>query len=283
MHKEYVEFKKERDLGSIISDAFKFIRLEGKQFFLTILKVAAIPIVIAVASMIYYMMSMASLISQEKSAVVGMMGSVFIMMIAYLVAIVFINLAGMYYIKSYINNKGIVRQEDVITNTKAKFWSFTGFGILAGLILFASAMLCVLPIFYTWPALSLGASILVFENETASGAVGKCFNFISGYFWETFGVIFVVSILVSVLGYVFQIPATIYQLISMGIGSGSDDPAQVLGFFGDPIYLVLNVISIAGQLLFYSITLITNVLLYFDINERKNLTGTIERIDSIGQ
>ncbi|MGG6232102.1 hypothetical protein [Tenacibaculum sp. SDUM215027] len=283
MHKEYIEFKRERDLGSIISDAFKFIRLEGKPFFLTILKVSVIPIVIAVASMIYYMMSMSSIISEDASAVAGMMGAVFIMIIAYLVAIVFINLAGMYYIKSYIDNKGVVRQDDVVANTKAKFWSFTGFGILAGLILTASIMLCFLPVFYTWPVLSLGASILVFENETASGAVSKCFYFVSGYFWETFGVVFVVSILVSILGYVFQIPAMIYQIISMGIGSGSDDPAQIFGFFSDPIYLILNVISIAGQLLFYSITLITNVLLYFDINERKNLTGTIERIDSIGQ
>ncbi|RKF03426.1 hypothetical protein C8N26_1811 [Tenacibaculum lutimaris] len=283
MNKEYIEFKRERDLGSIISDAFKFIRLEGKQFFLSILKVAAIPIVVAVASMIYYMISMSSIITEDASAVIGMIGSVFIMMIAYLVAIVFINLAGMYYIKSYIDNKGVVIQEEVVANTKAKFWSFTGFGILAGLILFASAMLCVLPVFYTWPALSLGASILVFQNETASGAVGKCFNFISGYFWEVFGVVFVVSILVSVLGYVFQIPAMIYQFAKMGLSMGSDDPAEVFGFFSDPIYLILNVVSIAGQLMFYSITLITNVFLYFDVNEKKNLTGTIERIDSLGQ
>ncbi|WP_428742735.1 hypothetical protein [Tenacibaculum sp.] len=282
MNKEYIEFKRERDLGSIISDAFKFIRLEGKQFFLTILKVAAIPIVIAVASMIYYMMSMSSLISEDVSGVMGMFGAICVMMIAYLVAIVFINLAGMYYIKSYIDNKGLVRQEDVVTNTKAKFWSFTGFGILAGLILFASAMLCVLPLFYTWPVLSLGASILVFENETASGAVGKCFNFISGYFWETFGVIFVVAILVGVLGYVFQIPAFIYQVIKMSIFIG-DDPMIAINVYKDPIYLFLNIVSIAGQLMFYSITLITNVFLYFDINEKKNLTGTIERIDSIGQ
>ena len=283
MHKEYIEFKRERDLGSIISDAFKFIRLEGKQFFLTILKVAAIPIIIAVASMIYYMMSISSVMNEDVSGAIGMAGAAFIMMIAYLVAIVFINLAGMYYIKSYIDNKGTVNQEEVIANSKSKFWSFTGFGILAGLILFASAMLCVLPMFYTWPVLSLGASILVFENETASGAVGRSFNFISGYFWETFGVIFVVAILVGILGYVFQIPAFIYQVISMAISSGSDDPTQVFGFFSDPIYLFLNFISIAGQLMFYSITLITNVFLYFNINEKKNLTGTIEKIDSLGQ
>ncbi len=36
---DYVEFKKERDLGATITDAFRFIRLEWKPFFTTILKV----------------------------------------------------------------------------------------------------------------------------------------------------------------------------------------------------------------------------------------------------
>lgn len=283
MNKEYIEFKRERDLGSIITDAFKFIRLEGKQFFLTILKVAAIPILIAVVAMIYYMVSMQSLVSQDTNGVIGMFSSALIMMIAYLIAFVFINLAGMYYIKSYIDNSGVVNQEEIKRNTKERFWSFTGFGVLAALILFVSVMLCVFPMFYTWTVLSLGASILVFENESATSTIGKCFSFISGHFWETFGVVIVVGLLVGILGYIFQIPAFIYQIIQMGIGFKNEDPTVVTNLFSDPIYLFLNLISIVGQLMFYAITLITNVFIYFDINEQKNLTGTIEKIDSLGQ
>lgn len=283
MNKECIEFKRERDLGSIITDAFKFIRLEGKQFFLTILKVAAIPILIAVVAMIYYMVSMQSLVSQDTNGVIGMFSSALIMMIAYLIAFVFINLAGMYYIKSYIDNSGVVNQEEIKRNTKERFWSFTGFGVLAALILFVSVMLCVFPMFYTWTVLSLGASILVFENESATSTIGKCFSFISGHFWETFGVVIVVGLLVGILGYIFQIPAFIYQIIQMGIGFKNEDPTVVTNLFSDPIYLFLNLISIVGQLMFYAITLITNVFIYFDINEQKNLTGTIEKIDSLGQ
>jgi len=69
----------------------------------------------------------------------------------------------------------------------------------------------------------------------------------------------------------------------MGISMGNEDPTSMFNTYRDPIYLLLNVLATVGKFLFYSITLITNVLLYFDINERKNLTGTIERIDSIGQ
>jgi hypothetical protein len=283
MNKEYIEFKRERDLGAIITDAFKFIRLEGKEFFSTILKVAGIPILIAVAAMFYYMTSISSLVSEEANAMLGMFSAMLIMMVAYLVTFVVINLAGMHYIKSYIENNGKVNQEEVTRKTKERFWSFMGFGTLAGIIIFISAFLCFFPAFYTWTVLTLGASILVFENESATDTIGKCFSFISGHFWETFGVIIVVGLLVGILGYVFQIPATIYQFIQMGIGMNSEDPTAVFGLFSDPIYLLLNLVSILGQLMFYAITLVTNVFIYFDINEQKNLTGTIEKIDGLGQ
>ena len=229
------------------------------------------------------MFSLSNVANNDVLGMLGFSGSGFMMGIAYLITLVYINLSGMYYIKSYIENKGNVNEQDIMVNTRGKFWSFTGFAILAFIIFIASAFLCFFPAFYTWTVLSLGASILVFENESATSTIGKCFNFVSGYFWETFGVIFVVSLLVSVLGYVFQVPATIYQLVKMGIGFGVQDPTEVLDLYKDPIYLILYIISMVGQLMFYSITLITNVFLYFDINEQRNLTGTMEKIDGLGQ
>lgn len=284
MNKEYIEFKKERDLGSIITDAFKFIRLEGKSFFLTILKMAAIPIIITIITMIYWLVSFGGMLPGESDfPVIGLGLSGFLMVIAYIVAIIVINLSGMYYIKSYIDNNGNVKYDEININTKNKFWSFTGFGFLAMLIIFASMLLCVFPMFYTMTVLSLGASILVFENESATSTIGKCFSFITGHFWETFGVVIVVGLLVGILGSVFQIPAFIYQIIKMSTVMGNDDPSQIMGMYKDPIYLFLNLVSIVGKFVFYSITLITNVFIYFDINEQKNLTGTIEKIDSLGQ
>ncbi len=282
MNKEFIEFKKKRDLSSIITDAFKFVRQEGKQFFLTILKTAIIPIIISAIAMIYYMVSVSSFDFNDSANTMSTILSVLVMMIAYLAAYIFINLAAMYYIKSYIDNKGIVNKDDISKNTKEKFWSFTGFGILSGLILSASFMLCFLPAFYTWTVLSLGASILVFENESAGATVGKCFSFVKGHFWETFGVIIVVGILVGVLGYIFQIPALIYQIIKTTIGITDNDPAKIASLFNDPIYIILTTIAVIGRFAFYSITIVANVFIYFDINEQKNSTGTIEKIENLG-
>ncbi len=285
MTKEYVEFKKERDLGSIITDAFKFIRLEWKSFFGIILKMAIIPMVIAVIAMVYYMGNYSLFIKEQfdtKQLPVFFI-SLSVMMIAYLAVYIIINLAGMFYIKSYIDNKGNINKEEIIDNTKKRFSSFIGFGVLSYFIIIFSVMMCVLPIFYTMTALSLGASILVFENEPAGTSISKSFSFIKGHFFETLGVILIVGLLISVLGGVFQVPALIYQIISMGINIGEKDPTKMLSFMQDPLYILFNAISIIGQFLLYSVTLVTNVFLYFDINEQKNATGTFEKIESIGR
>ena len=55
------------------------------------------------------------------------------------------------------------------------------------------------------------------------------------------------------------------------------------GIFSDPIYLILTVFSYIGQFLLSTISIITSVFIYFDLNEQKNLTGITERIDSLGK
>ncbi|MDA9316689.1 hypothetical protein N9Q58_02100 [Polaribacter sp.] len=292
----YVAFRKERDLGAIITDTFKFIRLEWKPFFSYVFKIAIIPILLAVASVLYisYASSKAfSGIDVENLNTfndenlygnsVEIIVAVFLMMVFYLVAYVMVNIGSLYYIKSYIENKGQVNFEEIKQKVGEKFWAFVGLGILIGLIVFASMILCFFPAIYTGIVLSLASSILVFENKTVSNAIGDSFNFIKGHWWETFGISIVIGILVSILNYIFSIPVVIYQLIQGMSLLGTDDPTQMMGMFSDPVYLVLNVIANAGQFLFSSITLIATVLVYFDINEQKNASGTLNQIDGLGR
>jgi len=292
MKANYIEFKKERDLGAIITDAFKFIRTEWKPFFTTVFKIAIVPILIAIIAVLYYTYSMSDMMTgvdvnqgdtPNFSAMGGMFLSLGVMMIAYIVAYTYVNLGALYYIKSYIKNKGIVNAQEVQENVKEKFWSFLGLGFLSGLIIIASALLCFFPVIYTGVVLSLASSILVFENKNVSDAISSSFNFIKGHFWNTLGVMIVVGLLVGVLGSIFSIPALIYQLVQTGVSFGKDDPTAVLSLFKDPVYLFLTILSYIGKFLFYAITLVTTVFIYFDINEQKNATGSFETIDNLGR
>ena len=66
------------------------------------------------------------------------------MMIAY----VFASASVLYYIKSYVDNKGEVNLEDVKRNAYKSFWGMLGLTILKSITLFFALLLCVLPVFY---------------------------------------------------------------------------------------------------------------------------------------
>jgi hypothetical protein len=288
----YVEFKKERDLGAIISDTFKFLRLEWKPFFGTILRTAFLPIIIAIGGLFFYMYSFPSIFGSlgmnldegvYETPNFGMLfTSITFMMLFFLIAYVIMNITALYYIQLYIENKGRVDFMMIQERVKDKFWSFTGLFILAGLIVMASALLCFFPAFYTGAVLSLAAPILVYNKLGATDAIGYSFRFVNGHWWETFGVMLVVGIITTIIGYIFSVPAIIYFFVKMGTVLTENDPVALANSMQDPIYLALNGISYVGQFILYAVTLISNVFLYFDIAEQKYGTGTNEQIDNLG-
>ncbi|MCF6279298.1 MAG: hypothetical protein L3J14_03015 [Flavobacteriaceae bacterium] len=287
----YVEFKKTRDLGTIITDAFKFIRENWKGYFGIVIKIAGPAFIIFIIALGLYMRSLGGMMSgftsdnpSFGSSEFGLevVGYVLLAMFAGLTFYVLMQMASLFYIKSYINNNGTVDKNEIITNVKQNFWKFLGFGFLMMIMVMIGAMLCFLPGIYLGVVLSLGTSILVFEGKSVGDTISHCFTLIKDHWWETFGVVLVVGLLVMILGQIFGVPAIIYQFVKMGISVTNNDPTAVFGIFSDPIYLALMVFSYIGQFLLSSITLITSVLVYYDLNEQKNLTGTIEEIDSLG-
>ena len=53
----FVNFKTTRRLGDMLSDTIKFLSVEWKPFFGTILKISIIPVLIAIAFAIYFVMT----------------------------------------------------------------------------------------------------------------------------------------------------------------------------------------------------------------------------------
>jgi len=290
----YIEFKKERDLGSIISDTFKFIRENWKEYFSAIIKIVGPFILVGTVVMVFFMGSFSGIFSDmqgatgnDPDAVFGLMGSMFgwigLLMLVGTIIYVMISVTSLYFIKSYINNHGTIDHSEIRTNVFQNIWKFIGLGILVLMMILFGMVLCYLPGIYLAIVFSLATSIMVFENKSIGDTISHSFTLIKGEWWNTFGVIILVSILVSILGSIFSVPALVYQLIKMGTMLGEEDPTAVFDLFKDPIYVALNVLSYIGKFILSSITLIATVFVYYDLNEQKNLTGTIEKIDSLGQ
>lgn len=286
--KTFIEFKKQRELGGILSDTFGFVRNEFKPFFTTILQISGPYLVAFLLAMAFYPYSVGDIFNFTSggdgfndTGLLTMIAAVLFMMISAILAYTISTSAVLHYIKSYSENQGNVNFEDVKEHTKSTFWSFLFLNITKWIVLVFSALLCGFPILYFMVPMTVVLCIMVFQNRDISDSFSDSFKLIKDEFWITFATIIVIGIIVAVAGYAFSIPATIYSIIKMGIFSGEVDPTN-MNIFNDPILIVLNMLSYLVQFLLHFLSVVGSAFIYFNLNEIKNFTGTYERIESIG-
>lgn len=290
-NQNFVNFKKVRSLGDMLSDTSKFLRLEWQPFFVTIVKVAIVPVLIAIAAAIYFLISTGSVygdilnVNDVESDFNFNFSGIFVPLLAfifsYIVAYALVTVASLSYVKSYIKNKGIVNYGEIQNDTKEKFWPYVGLFFLIAIIVSIGMLFCFLPGIYLAVVLSLSICILIFQNVGVFDAINDAFTLIKDHWWETFGIIIVIQILVGVIGFVFELPITMYQGMDMAEMLQSNDPTEFFDVFSDPIYLTLVAFSYLVKFVLYIISTIVSVFIYFDIREQKNPTSD-DIIDEIG-
>jgi hypothetical protein len=289
-NKPFITFKKERDLGAIITDVFKFIRYNWKEYFGTLIKIIGPVLILAIITIIGLLFSYGDMFQNLQNQSADNPFAVFssilpwygAMLLAIVVLYTLMSMTTLYFIKYYIENNGESSFEYVKDNVMNNIWKFLGLGVLITFSLIIGYLFCLFPFIYLLVVLSLAAPIMVFENRGVTDSYGYSFSLIKGQWWNTFGVVIVIGLLISVLGSVFSVPSLIYYFVKIATGISEDDPTKIFEVFKDPIYLALNVLSYTFQFILYSVTMISGVLIYFDLNEQKNQTGTIEKIENLG-
>lgn len=286
----FIQFKKRRDLGLMLSDAVKFLQIEWKPFFGTILKISIIPILIAICGVIYYVMYSTTFLGNLTQATSDntildfnfseLLIPMLLFFISYLIAYALITVSSLSYIKSYIVNKGIVDYEEVSNTTKGRFLTYVGLFFLNGLIVGFGALFCFLPGIYLGVVLSLSVCLLIFQNKSVTESISDSFSFIKDHWWETFGVLIVVQIIVGVIGLIIGLPASLYQSTDIGSLLQNENPTEVLNSFSDPIYLLLLAFSYFVNFILYIATTIITVFIYYDIKEQKD--PSVDIINEIG-
>ncbi len=290
MKSNYIEFKKQRELGEILSDTFAFFRNEFKPFFNTFFKIVGPFLAVMVVSMVLYLYfagNTFNLLLLDSTMDVANLTTIAFVGLVYILSIVAVYTMSqstvLHYIKSYSNGKGSTDFETIRKEVYDTFWSFIGLGIMVGLSWLIGFMLCIIPGIYLYVPLSLAFCILVFNRMNASDAYSYSFNLVKDEWWMTFATIFVIGIIIGIATYFFAIPTAIYQWIKMGIFSGEVDAEGMMDIFKDPIYILLNVIGTVAQFLLNLIGIIAGAFIYFNLNEKKNFTGTYERIENLGE
>lgn len=284
---ETINFKKQREIGSILTDIFKFIRLNWKLLFGLILKIAGPALLIMLAAYVFYMKSIFGGLDIFQSLgsldffSLNVVLSLLVLMVSGIVYYALLNGVVLHYIKSYVANNGVVVKEEVTEGVKNDFWKLMGTGFLVGIMVFVGAMFCFIPGIYFGVVLSTAYAVLIFERKQVVDTISYCFELIKNEWWITFATFLVVFLLYYFIMIIFQIPQYIYFFIKT-ISMSQEISADPKSMF-DWVYITLTTIGMVFQYLLYSIIVICSAFVYFNLNERKNFTGTMETIDAIGK
>ncbi|WP_298777525.1 hypothetical protein [uncultured Polaribacter sp.] len=290
-NQEFINFKKTRDLGSILSDTFKFISTEFKPFFVTIFKASIIPVLIAICAVIYYLMTSTSffgslsLIDDSDTFYDFNFSQIviplLIFIVSYVVAYAAVTVASLSYIKSYIENKGQVNYTEIQQSTKEKLLPYVGLFFLISIIIFFGILFCFIPGIYLAVVLSLSICLLIFQDKGVFDAINDSFSFIKNHWWETFGILLTIQILIGIISFLISLPASIYQGLDISSALQNPNSTEILNSFSDPIYLLLIAFSHIIEFILYIISTVAIVFVYYDIKEQKNPSSHI--IDEIGR
>lgn len=285
---KYIEFKKQRELGEILSDTFGFVRNEFKPFFGTLLKIVGPYLLAMLVSMGFYMYTIGDVFNfstvnyGDSFSPIIMLLAVGAFLLSSLATYVLTQGTVLHYIKSYIDHSGVTDYEEIKKGVYRSFWPLIGLGILVGLSVVIGTVFCLVPGIYLAVPLSVSFAILVFLKKDTMESYQYSFTLIKDNWWITFATLLVVYIIIAIASFAFNLPASIYTWMKMGVFSGEMD-MENMDIFSDPVYLFLNILSSLVKYLMNIIFLVTTSLIFFNLNEKKNFTGTYERIENLGK
>lgn len=305
----FIEFRKQRELGQIIGDTFKFVRKNSKGIFQAFFRVALLPFILLIGAVAFYTYSVAGSnpfldLGQGNLDLGGIIISVIILFIAVIAYTGVLYGLVSEYIKSYIDTGGNPDVESVVQGMKDRFTNYILLSFAQTLALAGIAVLCVLPGAFIMSSIPVIGVLLIiaafvpmiyfavqwtsiFPAMTHSGtnvmaSFSESIRLIKNHWWMTLFTIIIQALLMYVISFVFQLPLvfyTVFKMFTMMQESSLSDPSMMF----DGVYVALQTLASAVSYLLYIIMAITLNFIYFNLHERKTQRGSLDAIDSIGQ
>ncbi len=300
-----IDFRKQRDFGQLFTEVFRFIKLNFKSILLCVLLIPG-PLFLIAGAFYGYLQAVGS----DPSKVVGIgalsdpmsfVSQLISNMLPYFILVVLGSLAS----SATINRFFILYQEreennsinvgDIVKYLPHDMWRLFYNGLLLGLVFilimipivflamipFLGAMAIVIGLLIMGPQISyafIAANYLVLRDKIlVTTAYKKAWNYMSGNFWWTWLIVVCASLVVGILGFIFNVPMTILTVAKTfsRINQETTDNNSIL-------YMIVGTIAIFGPQLLRPITTLFCVLTYHSYEEAQEGSALKEKIDQVG-
>ncbi len=155
-------------------------------------------------------------------------------------------------------------------------------GNISGFLIFFGVIFLIVGVFYVFIGASLIYPIRAFEKKGFFEALARSFYLIRGKWWSTFGLLMILSLLVGIISYVFSIPASILQGVSM-LHQVKPDAFNESSGITESIVFILNALAYITQLLLYLLPNVGLAFQYFNLVEMKEAKGLMGQINTLGE
>lgn len=282
-----INFQKQRELGDIITDTFKFLRENYKQLSKVVFKVCGPVLLVLIFALGYY--SYLGLDSFENPIFRSgelfdtdmFIFSFFILAFSVLAFYVLLYTSVLHFIRSYVENNGEIDEGQIYSGIKSDFGGMLGLLVLTTIITGVGLVLCILPGIYLWAPMSIAPAILVFSRQSVIDSIGHALTLIKNNWWTTFLCLLVMVILIYIIGMIFQLPALFYfffKAITTSEEVSMVDPMSFVDWFS----VVINVISSLAQYILTTFLIVATAFIYYNLDERLNHTGSYNTISKLG-
>ncbi len=312
-----IELQRARDFSKKMNATFEFIRQNFKSLGKSILFIAG-PSVLVGSLLIGSFMGEFLTLSQsmqsagDPSAVADYFLSVsfwvqillmfVFLIISFVVTIATINNYLIIYDEKKTNKIEVTEVWERVRNT---FWLYLGssmlffialiiayvillipivvLGAISGFLVFFGVLIFIVGLFYLVISATLTFFIQSYEKKNFFDAVVRSFRLVNnGKWWSTFGLVFILQLIMGVSSYIFLIPYYIIIFTSSMHSVSTGNPME----FSDSMKIwtmVFFTLYYMAQMILYALPNVGIAFQYFNLVELKEARGLMSKIENLGQ
>lgn len=273
MEQREIRFRKQRELGVIISDSFEFLKQEAKPL-LRMIGIYVLPFIILYAgAQIYFQRNVLSQFDfTNPESIMADIGPFYMNLFLFMFFGLFVQslLVGTYYsyLEAYIKHgKGNFQ----LTDISAQFFSNSllalGASFVFAVIVFFGAMMCVIPGLYFANTFSLAVFIFIFDKKGISDALSRSWKLVNTSWWNTLLLNIIGIAIFYAVGLILSIPSMIMGVSSTLFSTEMTNPADYPNWFW-----VLSAISSVISTIVLVVPFTFQAFQYFNLAERNDPT-----------
>ena len=318
MEKPTVLLKKSRDFSDVINATFAFISQEFKIYGKVILYYAGIPILLTGIEGAFFSGTEKTRIFSAMAGDINSMdvlgASYFVKMaLVYLLSIVvyvFISGLSAAYLHLYTEKgRNGFEINEVWQYFTTYVWRLVGFylffffgvmilgggigailvsfslvgagGVGAAVAIFLSMLIFFVLLIYVSVPLSMAYMIIYTEDRSFGALFKRVFELVKDNWWQSFGVMFVLFLIYSIISSLFSIPVFISSIVQGFISASGGDTigSDNLTF----TMIVVSLIGTLGQFLMYPIILVGIGVQYYNLREQKDNEGLLDKVAEMAE